>query len=110
MGSGFLGSGAAAAAAAGQAIFLRRLSVFGGLELSVWEGFDGPRGEAGGFRHGFWSALQALDRTQGTRYDPLCAGQIETRRIDAKPCFSWLKWSFQQECCKQLCWETPRLF
>ena len=59
MGSGFLGWGAAAAAAAGQAIFLRWLSVVGALELSVWEGFDGPRGEVGGFRHGFCSGLAA---------------------------------------------------
>jgi len=45
------------AGAAGQAIFLRWLSVVGALELSVCEGFDGPWGEVGRFRHGFWSAL-----------------------------------------------------
>ena len=50
MGSGFLGWGAAAAAAAGQAIFLRRLSVVGALELSVCEGFHEPRGEVGRYR------------------------------------------------------------
>ena len=53
MGFGCLGWGAAAAAAAGPAIFLRRLSVVGALELSVCEGSDVPRGEVGGFRHGF---------------------------------------------------------
>ena len=53
VGSGFLGWGAAAAATAGQAIFLRWLSVVGALELSLCEGFDGLPGEIGGFRHGF---------------------------------------------------------
>ena len=52
MGSGLLGWGAAAAAAAGQAIFFRRLSVVGALELSVCEGFDGPR-ERSGVSDGF---------------------------------------------------------
>ena len=53
--SGFwvFGLGAAPAAAAGQAIFLRWLSVVGALELSLWDGFDGPPGEVGGFRRVF---------------------------------------------------------
>ena len=53
MGSGFWGWGAAAAAAAaGQAIFLRCLSVVGALVLSLWDGFDGPR-ERSAFPTGF---------------------------------------------------------
>ena len=64
VGSGFLGWGAAAAAAAGQAIFLRWLSVVGALELSVWDGFDGPPGEVGRFRHGFWSERACRDHAQ----------------------------------------------
>ena len=58
MGSGFLGWGAGAAAAAGQAIFLRRLSVVGALELSVRELSVG-RGERSGVSDGFRSAATA---------------------------------------------------
>ena len=66
MGSGFLVWGAVAAAAAGWAIFLRRLSVVGALELSLCEGFGGPPGEVGRFRHGFWSAPDLALGTSAT--------------------------------------------
>ena len=77
MGSGFLVWGAAAAAAAGWAIFLRRLSVIGALELSLCDGFDGAPGGRGSLRHGFWSALgvgsaRALYRARvTTRFAPV---------------------------------------
>ena len=53
VGSGFWGWARPRRPAAGPGIFLRWLSVVGALELSLWDGFDGPRGEVGGFRRVF---------------------------------------------------------
>ena len=65
------------------------------------------RGERSGVSDTGFGTQQCINWAQQTHcwrsialpenaYDPLLRRSIETRRIDAKPCFSWLKWSFQQ--------------